>query len=1301
MNKSYKTIWNAKTNSWVVVSEATKSKGKSSGTILISALVVASVLGLSHNAQADFGAGGCSPTGNSNLEIAIGANDALGCNVQTNGQGGVIGIGAGVTAVTAAGDAIAIGTKAIASAPDGDMLAIGAGAQAIGIDSTAIGGQTVASGRDSIVIGGNGSSATATGATALGYNSNATGVRATALGSLANASGENAVAISNGSNSASNNGIAIGLGTSTAAGTSNGIAIGALSHSKAENAMALGSSAQATARDATAIGNLSSASQRNALAIGQSANAQALDSIAIGGSSDFGATRATGQYGIAIGTTAVAAQHAISMGYRSGTDTTGVGNIGIGESTAVALKGDRNIAIGEKTGNNFFGSQLIGSDNVAIGTRASAGGDSINGLGAAVAVGNRSTATDNGVAIGSQARANAGNVTATVAIGNSAIADGQGSVAIGATSVANVAGGAVGYAQTTASAENKAAIAATNSTSLGAVSVGTGADGGNRQIVNVAAGTNDSDAVNVAQLKATAETPLSFTADSGAQVDRKLGETLKISAGNATGTATTNLLTTTTADGIVISFKETPTFKGADMSGEKITNVGAGSVDAGSTDAVNGGQINTALGSVANKLGGGTTFDPATGEVTGGFAVGGTTYNSVAEAIAGSTQGLADTPLTFAGNSGSTTRKLGETLNITGGAGAALATSNSNIKTVVTADGVDIQFADAPIFAGQVKANGFDASGEKIVNVGAGTAATDAVNIGQLTTTLGGNVTYNPDGTLNTGYDVGGKTYGSVADAIAGTTNAISNTPLSFTADSGSQVDRKLGETLKISAGNATGTATTNLLTTTTADGIVISFKETPTFKGADMSGEKITNVGAGSVDAGSTDAVNGGQINTALGSVANKLGGGTTFDPATGEVTGGFAVGGTTYNSVAEAIAGSTQGLADTPLTFAGNSGSTTRKLGETLNITGGAGAALATSNSNIKTVVTADGVDIQFADAPIFAGQVKANGFDASGQKIVNVGAGTAATDAVNIGQLTTTLGGNVTYNPDGTLNTGYDVGGKTYGSVADAIAGTTNAISNTPLSFTADSGSQVDRKLGETLKISAGNATGTATTNLLTTTTADGIVISFKETPTFKGADMSGEKITNVGAGSVDAGSTDAVNGGQINTALGSVANKLGGGTTFDPATGEVTGGFAVGGTTYNSVAEAIAGSTQGLADTPLTFAGNSGSTTRKLGETLNITGGAGAALATSNSNIKTVVTADGVDIQFADAPIFAGQVKANGFDASGVNVGAGTAARSVNIGQLTTTLGGVYNPDARSILRCRQDVWQCSRRDCGHD
>ncbi|MFW2141612.1 hypothetical protein ACG94V_21770, partial [Acinetobacter sp. ULE_I001] len=138
------------------------------------------------------------------------------------------------------------------------------------------------------------------------------------------------------------------------------------------------------------------------------------------------------------------------------------------------------------------------------------------------------------------------------------------------------------------------------------------------------------------------------------------------------------------------------------------------------TDAVNKGQLDAAttasdnktdaLGnSTASNLGGGSSYDNKTGTVsapnyvttkTDGTT---TTASNVGDALTNLNNEVVK-PITFAGNSGTVDRKLGETLNITGGLTGA--GSNSNIKTVITGNTVDIQLADAPVFAGKVTANG-------------------------------------------------------------------------------------------------------------------------------------------------------------------------------------------------------------------------------------------------------------------------------------------------------------------------------------------------------------------------------------------------------------------------------------------------------------------------------------------------------------------------------------------------------------------------------------------------------------------
>ncbi|MGQ0818372.1 ESPR-type extended signal peptide-containing protein [Acinetobacter baumannii] len=830
-------------------------------------------------------------------------------------------------------------------------------------------------------------------------------------------------------------------------------------------------------------------------------------------------------------------------------------------------------------------------------------------------------------------------------------------------------------------------------------------------------------------------------------------------------------------NGLTIAGGPSVTKTGIDAAGNTISNVAAGT---NATDAVNKGQLDAlstssnnktdALGnSTANNLGGGSSYDSTTGAVSSPTYVttktDGTTVNAnnVGDALTNLNNEVVK-PITFAGNSGSVDRKLGETLNITGGLTAS--GSNSNVKTVISGNTVDIQLADAPVFAGKLTANGLDANGEKVTNVGAGTAATDAVNKGQLDalstssnnkTDALGNSTANNLG--------GGASYDSTTGAVSSPTYTVNGNNVNNVGDAITALDK--GWTLQSNGTNAaavkagdtvdigTVAGETNLKVTKTGNtiqyglnrdlnidsvtagdskldtnGLTIAGGPSVTKTGIDAAGNTIGNVAAGT---NATDAVNKGQLDAlstssnnktdALGnSTANNLGGGSSYDSTTGAVSSPTYVttktDGTTVNAnnVGDALTNLNNEVVK-PITFAGNSGSVDRKLGETLNITGGLTAS--GSNSNVKTVISGNTVDIQLADAPVFAGKLTANGLDANGEKVTNVGAGTAATDAVNKGQLDalstssnnkTDALGNSTANNLG--------GGSSYDSTTGAVSSPTYTVNGNNVNNVGDAITALDK--GWTLQSNGTNAaavkagdtvdigTVAGETNLKVTKTGNtiqyglnrdlnidsvtagdskldtnGLTIAGGPSVTKTGIDAAGNTIGNVAAGT---NATDAVNKGQLDAlstssnnktdALGnSTANNLGGGASYDSTTGAVSSPTYVttktDGTTVNAnnVGDALTNLNNEVVK-PITFAGNSGSVDRKLGETLNITGGLTAS--GSNSNVKTVISGNTVDIQLADAPVFAGKLTANGLDANGekvTNVGAGTAATdAVNKGQL---------------------------------
>ncbi|HDI1576212.1 TPA: hypothetical protein PKR33_003750, partial [Acinetobacter baumannii] len=360
----------------------------------------------------------------------------------------------------------------------------------------------------------------------------------------------------------------------------------------------------------------------------------------------------------------------------------------------------------------------------------------------------------------------------------------------------------------------------------------------NTAVTNAAAAQNTANTAvtNAAAAQATADKGLNFSVNGGTADNVKLGETVNFADGtnttavydSATNTykynvndniALTNAGSLTVGNtkvdnsGLIITGGPSVTTAGINAGNQKITNVAAGT---NATDAVNVSQLDAlstssnnktdALGnSTANNLGGGASYDSTTGAVSSPTYVttktDGTTVNAnnVGDALTNLNNEVVK-PITFAGNSGSVDRKLGETLNITGGLTAS--GSNSNVKTVISGNTVDIQLADAPVFAGKLTANGLDANGEKVTNVGAGTAATDAVNKGQLDalstssnnkTDALGNSTANNLG--------GGASYDSTTGAVSSPTYTVNGNNVNNVGDAITALDK--GWTLQSNGTNA------------------------------------------------------------------------------------------------------------------------------------------------------------------------------------------------------------------------------------------------------------------------------------------------------------------------------------------------------------------------------------------------------------------------------------------------------------------------------------------------------------------
>lgn len=224
---------------------------------------------------------------------------------------------------------------------------------------------------------------------------------------------------------------------------------------------------------------------------------------------------------------------------------------------------------------------VIGSEN------------SITNTNTAVVFGDKRTlnGADNSVIIGSSSDGTTTSVKNAVAIGTESNATVEGGVALGAGSVASTDKGKVGYDPGT-----KAASTNTDSTwvsTRAAVSIGDTANGITRQITGLAAGTADTDAVNVAQLKAVKGDASQAVTESKKHSSVVAGNNIKVtSQANAAGGTEYSV---STADNVSFSSVTVGAASisqaGIQAGSQKITNVAPGTISATSTDAVNGSQL--------------------------------------------------------------------------------------------------------------------------------------------------------------------------------------------------------------------------------------------------------------------------------------------------------------------------------------------------------------------------------------------------------------------------------------------------------------------------------------------------------------------------------------------------------------------------------------------------------------------------------------------------------------------------------------------------------------------------------------
>ena len=671
MNKIFKVVWSKTKECYVVVSEVAKNNG---GKKKVLATVFAALVA----------------TGSMLPDYVDAANNTSGGGVSGADASIAIGSGWGNSAYANTNFSIAIGDQSNATGEA--AIALGRKAKTNGEQaSIAIGNQTEAIAKDSTAVG-SGSKSSGEYAAALGFQTKATANYATAIGSGARGYAEDSQAI--------------GREAETSAGAFRAIAIGTLSKSSGNYATSLGSSAEASAERAIAVGYKSKAEAERAISVGNLANATKNDSIAVGNNSAASGlnasavgknSKASGQSAAAFGDTAQATNtNATAVGNQanaSNTNTTAIGNQTVasgGNATAVGhlsqATADGATAIGTNNKAGYEGT-AVGLSNTVTGSTSAAFGRSNTVSGKeSLAAGVRSTASgEHNVAIGYQA---ATDGKATVAIGEGSKADIADGVALGSNSATTAAAGIQGFNPADSRTNTYGGLSGTAQTStLGAVAVGNGATA-TRQITGLAAGKENTDAVNVAQLRSV---NLKYAGNSGNSDVLLDNGTLNIKGEG---------LLSTTADGTGITVKLT---KGDDIAkdngkAKEPTNNGVATTQ-NVVQAINNSYWKATAG-------GNTDGTPAVGNVKPGTQV---TYS--------------------AGDN----LKVKQTINATTGDQEYKYSLNPVLTGITsianTTTGPKMTFGGNSI---NITGGSLDMGTNKITNLAPGTADNDAVNVKQL-----------------------------------------------------------------------------------------------------------------------------------------------------------------------------------------------------------------------------------------------------------------------------------------------------------------------------------------------------------------------------------------------------------------------------------------------------------------------------------------------------------------------------------------------------------------------------------------
>ena len=1044
---------------------------------------------------------------------------------------------------------------------------------------------------------------------AMGFRSNASGTflggniqPSIAIGAGADARGNNTISIGTVANNAASYAVALGNESNVNNGADYGLAVGYGSSVSNQQGIAIGTNTKATASLAMAIGNGAKASGGNAISVGRDTSASGGDAVSIGTSA-----QATGSDSLALG------------------------------KNAKAKNGDT-IAIGQDAEASLLNAVALGKTSKATGASATALGPQSNASATfATAIGMRSVANQEyAIAIG-------GGSEATVARG----------VALGTYSKADMASGASGYDANANRTNKYAGLTGNTLTSTwGAVSIGDGTN--TRQMTGLAAGTKDTDAVNVAQLKSV---NLAFTGDNSSSGDVNLANSKLAVTGD-----TTYVTTTAANQGITV--------KGVKK--DITVSNGTAAASAGMADAKNVAEaINRANadqkitykanGSTANsvKVSDGLNFTNGSSTVATVGTNGQITYDlnaATRKSITDSETAVKRTISLGADSGTRSSQSLNNNnveFNVKGYSGSYITTSMvGNTVTINTTKGT-IQ-SDASGTASLSGADGLATAqnvATAINKAKEGSAWNLAVNTGAAQKVAGGAKV-----TLQNGNNIALTQTGTTI--TVGTTSQL--TADAVTVGSGTNQIVLNGTTGEVSGKSIkTGNSTLN------TNGLTISGGPSVTSTGINAGNKVISGVSQG---VAGNDAVNKSQMDAAVKAVADstsELGKNTiTLAAQSGSTTG------QALNS-ASGIKFNINGESGSDALISTSASGTNVSVASTQKLKDAVAQAANAANKDLSNLSTAGDTHIKDLAKTAATWNVSTNGSNnaavAGGEtvnfingdnvSVTNTGRNITIGTAKNVSFDKVTVGGVTIDKTDG-----INAGGKEIKGIADATAAD-SAVSkgqmDTAIANAQTAASSTEKVVAKTLTGDNNLATVTGQTGTAKNETYEVAVSENAVKAVAVNAAQDAVKVAGTGLATV----SDATTGGVKTYTVNVEEGKL----VLDDATGNVGAAGSTQGTTAGkdgvattqNVAKAIneavtkvnANNAQALADAEHKFDGDTGTTSvRKHGEVLSIKGGVTTPADLTTGNIGVVSDGTGtLNVRLAKA--LTGLTSATYTDAAG--------------------------------------------------